>query len=81
MKLKLKDIISTLIGWSIIQGVILSGSMILWNWVMPSVNVPKINFLQIIILYILYKLFCYDWVEQYNKNSKSHLNKESNEPE
>jgi len=76
MKLKLKDIISTLIGWSIIQGVILSGSMILWNIVMPSVNVPKINFLQITILYVLYKLFCYDWVEQYSKNANSQANKE-----
>lgn len=74
--MKPKNIIYTLLGWAIVQGVILAGSMLLWNFVMPSLNIPKINFLQITILYVLYKLFCYDWVEQYSKNANSQANKE-----
>lgn len=79
MKLTPKEIISVLIGWTIVQAVILTGSLILFNLVMPSLNVPKINFLQIVILYILYKLFSFDWIKQYNDqnlNSKSDKNNE-----
>lgn len=80
MKLTPKEIITTLIGWTFVQGVLLLGSLLLWNWVMPSINIPKINFLQITILYCLYKLFCFDWIKQYNDqnlNSKSDKNNET----
>lgn len=67
MKLTPKEIITTLIAWTIVQAVILSVSLILWNLVMPSLNVAPINFLQITLIYVLYKVFTFDWIAQYNK--------------
>lgn len=71
MKSEVNSNIKLILVWLFIQLILLSVSLQLWNWVMPSIGVPKINLLQMSAIYCLYKLFCYDWVNQYNLNSKT----------
>jgi hypothetical protein len=68
MKPDLKNIIAGVIGLLFVQVVILSAAQILWNWVMPSINIPKVNFLQITMIYVLIKLLMFDWPKAYSEN-------------
>jgi hypothetical protein len=67
--MKLNQYIGVAIGWTSIQLIILTAANILWNLVMPVINIPKVNFLQIISLYALFNLFKFNWVKSYNDNN------------
>lgn len=62
----MKDNLRAILGWFIIQTAILTISMFCWNIVMPSLGINKINFLQIMLMYVFYKIFTFDWVKYYN---------------
>lgn len=56
-------------GWSIVLGANLLVLWTIWNLTMPSINLPKIDFLQTIGLYLSYKLFSLDWVYHWRPNN------------
>ena len=73
----MKQSVITIIVWGVVQLLILLMSMILWNWVLPSIGVPRINFLQIALLYALIKILNFDWIKQFYQSSK--LKQKNNE--
>jgi hypothetical protein len=73
----MKQSVITIIVWGVVQLLILLMSMILWNWVLSSIGVPRINFLQIALLYALIKILNFDWIKQFYESSK--LKQKNNE--
>jgi hypothetical protein len=68
-RMKSKQFIGVLIAWIALQLLILAAAMILWNFVMPSISVPKVNLLQIILLYALFNLFRFNWIKSFTDNN------------
>jgi hypothetical protein len=73
----MKQSVITIIVWGVVQLLILLMSMLLWNWVLPSIGVQRINFLQIALLYALVKLLNFNWVKEIYESSK--LKQKNNE--
>jgi hypothetical protein len=67
----MKQSIITIIVWSAVQLLILLMAMLLWNWVLPSIGVQRIDFFQIALLYALIKILNFDWIKQFYESSKS----------
>jgi hypothetical protein len=68
--MKIKEYIQVLIGWSILQLIILTAAYLLWNRIIPGItNWPKLSFLQIVALYALYNLFKFNWVKSFKDNN------------
>jgi len=78
MRSEIKNIISGIIGWLAVQLFILYMIMTLWNLVMPSINIPEVNFLQITTLYIIFKLLVFDWIKVFSEKGTVHKNKQDN---
>jgi hypothetical protein len=73
----MKQSIITIIVWSAVQLLILLMALFLWNFVLPSIGVHRINFLQIALLYALIKILNFDWIKQFYESSK--LKQKNNE--
>jgi hypothetical protein len=73
----MKQSIVTIIVWSAVQLLILLMALFLWNLVLPSIGLPRINFLQITLLYALIKILNFDWIKQFYESSK--LKQKNNE--
>jgi len=68
--MKLKQYIFTIIGFSLLQFIIVASAWVLWNLVVPGVTGwTKINLLQIIILYALFNLFRFNWIKAFIDNN------------
>jgi len=74
----IKGLASLLLGYCVVLIVIIGGATLLWNWIIPSLGGPYITIWQTVLLYALFNLYRFNWLETFNKYVKSQLPKGNN---